>query len=591
MSLNDEDLVEFINSTLPDNLSIDYNSNTKLPEEKAEEVLRYLKPISEFPRRLNQNCIIGTSDYYYQSLILFPCCGYNHGACETSLKDYLTNVGVTCPMCRQNMIENIPVLQPQQRLNLDFGLSTNENCDALQSKKHVEIGHYIGHKILIEKNNVSVSFRKSTFCLKVLIPKKNKNVGFQNRNEWVFYNNMNLKTQKKLMRFVIWYEEQYTNNKFYSENVLWNLICQITEKFKNVSRLFKKEFQNTNYIKLYNNFINSLYNLSNKYLKTNYHTNYNTNNIDNIECIINKERASYINMSVFRNNNYKNDVEFINQNSLLFYNTSINNIKNQFEKYVCKLNYVIQHKNLTSEKKVFEFISNICNSMANIHQFIINYLNYSDLNNSSVDINHLEDQKLGYLSEIYQLLFINLNLQNESYIINRNINYSNYDINYQMSQITQKINNNYNYLLFDNNNIRKITFPIVKNSYGFIESTLNRLNLIDNCIMTFQNWLLQKLINTNETINNTVWECITLELYYFNNSQKYFHVLSYRTISDIIKSNLQKLKQKVESLIDKSIIHLNNLQINNSNNNILNNNSINNISNNNKNKIHLSYFD
>ena len=58
MSLNDEDLVEFINSTLPDNLSIDYNSNTKLPEEKAEEVLRYLKPISEFPRRLNQTCII-----------------------------------------------------------------------------------------------------------------------------------------------------------------------------------------------------------------------------------------------------------------------------------------------------------------------------------------------------------------------------------------------------------------------------------------------------------------------------------------------------------------------------------------------------
>ena len=309
---------------------------------------------------------------------------------------------------------------------------------------------------------------------------------------------------------------------------------------------------------MYNNFINSLYNLSNKYLKTNYHTN----NIDNIECIINKERASYINMSVFRNNNYKNDIEFINQNSLLFYNTSINNIKGQFEKYVCKLNYVIQHKNLTSEKKVFEFISNICNSMANIHQFIVNYLNYSDLNNSSVDINYLEQQKLGYLSEIYQLLFTNLNLQNESYIINRNINYSNDDINYQMSQITQKINNNYNYLLFDNNNIRKITLPIVKNSYGFIESTLNRLNLIDNCIMTFQNWLLQKLINTNETINNNVWECITLEFYYFNNSQKYFHVLSYRTISDIIKSNLQKLKQKIESIIN----NINNRNIANRNN-------------------------
>ena len=130
-SLEGDELQQFINST--NNQSIDYNSETRLTEELAIKYIKILKKISEFPRRYNQSCIIGTCNVYYQSLILFTCCGYNHGACETCLKDYFTSVGLTCPMCRSNMIENIPVLQPQQKINLDFGLSPNEETDFFQN--------------------------------------------------------------------------------------------------------------------------------------------------------------------------------------------------------------------------------------------------------------------------------------------------------------------------------------------------------------------------------------------------------------------------------------------------------------------------
>jgi hypothetical protein len=279
MSLEGDELQQFINST--NNQSIDYHSDTKLSEEEAIKYIKILKKISEFPRRYNQCCIIGTCDTYYQSLIMFPCCGYNHGACETCLKDYFTSIGVTCPMCRSNMMENIPVLQPQKRLNLDFGLSPNEETHFFQNKKHAEIGHYTGHEVLINNSNATVSFKKATFCMKVNIPKKNKSNPSENRKELVFYKNINLKTQKKFMEFVIWYQERYTNNKFDNEDILWNLICKMTYKFKEISTLLKKEFQTKNYIKLYDNFIDSLYNLSKEYLKTNNNNN-NVNNVNEI---------------------------------------------------------------------------------------------------------------------------------------------------------------------------------------------------------------------------------------------------------------------------------------------------------------------
>ena len=81
------------------------------------------------------------------------------------------------------------------------------------------------------------------------------------------------------MKFVIWYQERYTNNKFNNEDILWILICKMTLKFKEISTLFKKEFQTQNYIKLYDNFIDSLYNVSKEYLKTN---NNNLNNVNEI---------------------------------------------------------------------------------------------------------------------------------------------------------------------------------------------------------------------------------------------------------------------------------------------------------------------
>ena len=115
--------------------------------------------------------------------------------------------------------------------------------------------------------------------MKVNIPKKNKSNPSENRKELVFYKNINLKTQKKFMEFVIWYQERYTNNKFDNEDILWNLICKMTYKFKEISTLLKKEFQTKNYIKLYDNFIDSLYNLSKEYLKTN---NNNVNDVNEI---------------------------------------------------------------------------------------------------------------------------------------------------------------------------------------------------------------------------------------------------------------------------------------------------------------------
>ena len=134
-----------------------------------------------------------------------------------------------------------------------------------------------------------------------------------------------------------------------------------------------------------------------------------------------------------------------------------------------------------------------------------------------------------------------------------------------------KITYSYNYLILDNNYIRKISLPIVNYCNGFITSTPNRLNLIDKVMLQFKNWLLQKINNSDKIIQDYIWNFITLEIHYFNNNQKYFHVLSYGTISDIIKSSLIKLKEKVEKILS-NLNNSNNL-INNSNLNHHNNGS------------------
>ena len=571
MALEGEELLQFINSTLPDTLSIDYNSNNKLSQEEADQVTHHLKAICEFPRRYNQSCIIGTCDFYYRSVFLFPCCGYNHAVCEKCLKEHLTNVGLKCPMCRSNIIENVIELQPSQKLNIEFGLSPNEETNFFQNKKHAEIGHYTGYEVLINNSNASVSFKKATFCMKVFIPKNGRNENTMNiRREWVFYKNINLKTQKKIMKLVLWYQENYTNNKFHNEIILWNLICDITAEFKEICCLLKKEFQNKNYMKLYDNFIDCIYNVSKKYLKS----NTNENNLDTISLLINREKANYLNISTVRNNNYQNEIDFIDQNCLKFYHTSMNDIKEKIQKFVAKFNCMLNDNILKSEKCVFLNTANICSNMASIHQFIISYLNCSDLDNSLSETNHIEQQYLKYLSEIYNLLFKHLDIYIQSNM-NRSKVYSESNINKQIDNLRKKLTYSYNYLMVENTNIRKISFPIISFSNGFIASTQNRLNLIDKCVAHFNNWLLQKLSNSNETISDYIWNFITLEMHYFNNSQKYFHVLSYQTISDIIKSHLVKLKEKVEKI-------LNNL---NNSNNLIDNNNLNHRNNGNHNII------
>ena len=557
MELEGEELLQFINSTLPDTLTIDYHSNTRLSEEESCHVLGQLKRISEFPRCLNRSCIIRTCEDYYQNIILFPCCGYHHGACSQCLKTYFTSTGLTCPMCRSNIIENIPVLQPQQKSNIHYGLSPNENSDLFQGKKHAEIGHYIGHDILINNSNATISFKKSTFCMKVIIPKKSRTRNYsENRRECVFYKNINLETQKKIMEFVLWYQEKYTNNEFHSENILWHLICDITEDFKEITSILKKEFQNENYMKLYDNFIDCLYNLSKKYLKT---SSSNINNIDKIELLKNKEKATYLKLSVVRNSNYQDDIEFIKQNTLSFYHTSLTNVKKEMYQFVGKLNCLIEGNNLNSQKSIWEKISGICSSMARVHQFLISYLNSNNLDNSFTENNNLEQQHIRYLPEVYQLLFKSLNLYYQSYVKIRSDVYSDLDIKTKIEQIQTKIYYNYHYYLIDSSNtIRKITIPIINFANGFIPSTENRLNLIDICVLQFKNWLISQL-SSDGRMSYDIWNFIALEMHYFNSTQKYFHILSYETISDIVKSYLQKLKQKVETLINNITNRSNNM--------------------------------
>jgi hypothetical protein len=225
---------------------------------------------------------------------------------------------------------------------------------------------------------------------------------------------------------------------------------------------------------------------------------------------------------------------------------------------------------LKSEKCVFQYTSNICSNLFNIHQFIISYLNLYNLDNSLSEINQLEHQHLKYLSDIYTLSFKYLNIYIQSNM-NRSKIYRQSDINKQIIECQQKLTYSYNYLILDNNYIRKISLPIVNYCNGFITSTPNRLNLIDKVMLQFKNWLLQKINNSDKIIQDYIWNFITLEMHYFNNNQKYFHVLSYGTISDIIKSSLIKLKEKVEKILS-NLNNSNNL-INNSNLNHHNNGS------------------
>ena len=412
-----------------------------------------------------------------------------------------------------------------------------------------------------------ISFKKSNFCMKVMIPKKDRSGSNLNiRREWVFYKNINLKTQKKIMELVIWYQEKYSNNQFHNESILWNLICDITANFKEISCLLKKEFQNENYIKLYQHLIDSIYNLSKKYLKS----ATNENNPDIVSLLSNKEKENYLNISIVRNNNYQNEIDFINQNSFKFYNTSLKDIKEKSQKFVATFNCMLYDNILKSEKCVFQYTSNICSNLFNIHQFIISYLNLYNLDNSLSEINQLEHQHLKYLSDIYTLSFKYLNIYIQSNM-NRSKIYRQSDINKQIIECQQKLTYSYNYLILDNNYIRKISLPIVNYCNGFITSTPNRLNLIDKVMLQFKNWLLQKINNSDKIIQDYIWNFITLEMHYFNNNQKYFHVLSYGTISDIIKSSLIKLKEKVEKILS-NLNNSNNL-INNSNLNHHNNGS------------------
>lgn len=573
LSLEGIALEEFINSTLPTNLSIDFHSNTRLSESEANQVLTQLAKISEFPRCQNHSCIFGTCGTYYQDVTLFPCCGYNHCACSCCLKQYFTSTGLTCPMCRSNLIENQSLLQPKQKLNLLFGLSPNDNeNELLDGKKHAYIGYYVGHKMILESKNIKVKYKNSSNCIKIIIPKNNQNQLI--RNEWIFYKNMNLQTQKNIMKLVSWYQDNYSKKSFYSENILWNLVSKRTHYFKEISILLKAECFNTIYIKLYQSFYISLYNFCKKYVKSRSNINGDTSvdinhKLENIILLKNKERHNISLILISRNNNYIDEIQFIKENTLSFYNTCLKEINDLLYKFVGWFSYQIYDNNLNSYKNVWEKVSKMCNSMAQIHQFLLNYLNLHDLDNlqnldNQSQLNCLEEQYKNLLIPIYKLFFKHLKIYCKKYTKNNN-SIPDYKIKKSIKLLQKKEKFIYNYWMIDNGyNLRKVSLPVLDLNNGYFLSNENRLNNIDILIAEFKIWLYTQLYSisvipnyqnqsNNDSYINDIWHIVELELHNFISVQNYMRNMSYNTMGSLFKNIFDKLKKKVVLFINNKI--------------------------------------
>ena len=575
LSLEGIALEEFINSTLPTNLSIDYHSNTRLQESEANQVLTQLTNISEYPRCQNHCCIFGTCETYNQNVILFPCCGYNHCACSNCLKQYFTTTGLTCPMCRSNIIENPPLLQPKQKLNLLFGLSPNDNNDEnelLDNKKHIDIGYYVGHKMILKTKDIKIAFKSSSNCIKIMIPKNNQNQMI--RSDWIFYKNMNLQTQQNIMDLVSWYQDNYSKKLFYSENILWNLVSKRTHYFKEISILLKAECFNTIYINLYHYFYICVHNFCKKHVKCRSNINGDTSidlnhKLENIILLKNKERKNFLLILISRNNNYIDEIQYIKENTLSFYNTCLKEVNDLLYKFVGWFSCQIYDNNLNCYKNVWDKVSNTCSSMAQIHQFILNYLNLHDLNNlqnldNRSQLNALEEHYKNLLIPVYKLFFKHLKIYCKKYT-KTNYSIPDYKIKNSIKLLQKKERFIYNYWIIDNkHNLRKISLPVLDLNDGYFISNENRLNNIDILIAEFKIWLYTQLYsisiipnysnqNNNNNYINDIWHIVELELHNFSSVQNYMKNMSYNTMSSLLKNIFDKLKKKVVLFINNKI--------------------------------------
>jgi len=273
-------LNEVINTSLQEASLLDYNANTKLNAEQAQQViyqfkLRKGKKDDKCPICLEEGTEINTC-------VILPCCSNKQIICIDCFKNTLQNVGPTCPTCRKNMITELKNYKQTSQGKKDF----QRYIQQLNSKKsnkgkrnQTNIGNSINntnkntkknnkktvpedyHNNLnpkdgdyLKKYNIRRKFHKHTGKIQYWV-----NINSNDNKPLTIRSNIPYNYQISMNEFLVDYKKKYQSNIIHNQNVLWDILVDKSNHFRAVH---KTNASNNDY----RNFIQELRDTVNRYI-------------------------------------------------------------------------------------------------------------------------------------------------------------------------------------------------------------------------------------------------------------------------------------------------------------------------------------